>query len=139
MRLCDDVITVFNKRVDPESGGSAWKGTVIRGASWFATDAATVDTAKGGLVAANKCVIRIPEDADTDGKAYVDPPGYAGAEDVCGLWTLADGDVVVKGEAYGEDWNPASLTKGFADCVKVLGVTDNRRASQARHWKVVGT
>ncbi|MBQ6346461.1 MAG: hypothetical protein IJI71_02760 [Clostridia bacterium] len=139
MKLCNDTVTVFNARVDPDEGGNVWVPTVITGASWWATDASTVDASKGGLVAANKATIRIPVDADTGGKAYADPVSYANAEDVSGLWTLKGGDIVVKAAVEGEDWTPARLKKEYADCVVILGVTDNRRAPNASHWRITGT
>ena len=139
MKLCNDTITVFNARVDPDAGGNVWTPTVITGASWYMTDASTVDAAKGGLVAANKATIRIPEGADTGGKAYADPIAYRDAEDVSGLWTLQNGDIIVKGSVTGADWTPARLKKAYAECVTVLSVTDNRRAPNAPHWRVTGT
>lgn len=139
MKLCNDTITVFNARVDPDAGGNVWTPTIITGASWYMTDASTVDAAKGGLVAANKATIRIPEGANAGGKAYADPVSYASAEDVSGLWTLKGGDIVVKAAMEGSDWTPARLKAAYAECVTVLGVTDNRRAPNAPHWRVTGT
>ena len=139
MKLCSDTITVFNARVDPDVGGNVWIPTVIIGAGWHLTDASTVDASKGGLVAANKATIRIPVDADFGGKAYADPVSYASADDVSGLWTLKGGDIVVKGEVTGDDWTPAKLKAAYAECVTVLGVTDNRRAPHAAHWRVTAT
>ena len=140
MKLCNDTITVFNARVDPDVGGNVWAPTVITGASWYLTDASTVDASKGGLVAANKATVRIPEGADAGGKAYADPITYANAEDVSGLWTLQNGDVIVKGDASATvNPTPAKLKAAYADCVTVLGVTDNRRAPNAPHWRVTGT
>ena len=139
MKLCNDTITVFNSRVDPDAGGNVWVPTVITGAGWYMTDASTVDASKGGLVAANKATIRIPEDANTGGKTYADPIAYRDAEDVSGLWTLQNGDIIVKGSATGADWTPARLKKAYAECVTVLSVTDNRRAPNAPHWRVTGT
>ena len=139
MKLCNDTITVFNARVDPEVGGNVWIPTVIAGASWYLTDAATVDASKGGLVAANKATIRIPVDADTGGKAYADPVSYAKAEDVSGLWTLKGGDIIVRAALEGTDWTPAELKATYSECVTVLAVTDNRRAPNAKHWRVTGT
>ena len=139
MKLCNDTITVFNARVDPDVGGNVWIPTVIAGASWYLTDAATVDASKGGLVAANKATIRIPVEANTGGKAYADPVSYASAEDASGLWTLKGGDIVVKGEVTGGDWTPAKLKAAYAECVTVLAVTDNRRAPNAKHWRITGT
>jgi len=125
--------------VDPDVGGIVWAGTVITGASWWATDASTVDASKGGLVAANKATIRIPVDAGTGGKQYTAPVSYASAEDVSGLWTLKGGDIVMKGKATGTDWTPAKLKKDYADCVVILGVTDNRRAPNGKHWRITAT
>ena len=139
MKLCNDTITVFNARVDPETGGNVWLPTVITSAGWYLSDAATVDASKGGLVAANKATIRIPVEADTGGKAYADPVSYASAEDVSGLWTLKGGVIVVKGEVEGSDWTPARLKAAYAECVTVLAVTDNRRAPHAPHWRVTAT
>jgi len=139
VKLCNDTITVFNARVDPEVGGNVWVPTVITGVSWFATDASTVDAGKGGLVAANKATIRIPVEANAGGKQYTDPVSYASAEDVSGMWTLKGGDIVVKGEVAGADWTPAGLKAAYADCVTVLGVTDNRRTQRAPHWRITGT
>lgn len=139
MKLCNDTITVFNARVDPDEGGNVWVPTVITGVSWYATDASTVDASKGGLVAANKAIIRIPLDADTGGKQYTDPVSYASAEDVSRLWTLKGGNIVVKTAVEGSDWTPAKLKKAYADCVVILGVTDNRRAPRAPHWRITGT
>ena len=139
MKLCNDTITVFNARVDPDVGGNVWIPTVITGAGWYLTDASTVDASKGGLVAANKATIRIPVDADTGGKAYADPVSYASAEDVSGLWTLKGGDIVVKAAVTGDDWTPARLKAAYAECVTVLSVTDNRRAPNGKHWRITAT
>jgi hypothetical protein len=139
VKLCNDVITVFNARVDPDVGGNVWTPTVITGVSWYATDASTVDASKGGLVAANKATIRIPIEADTGGSAYTDPVSYANAEDVSALWTLKGGDIVVKAAVNGADWTPAKLKAAYADCAVILGITDNRRAPNAPHWRITGT
>ena len=140
MKLCNDVITVFNAHVDQDAGGNVWTPTVVTGASWYLTDASTVDASKGGLVAANKATIRIPEDAGTGGKTWADPVTYRNAQSVSGLWTLQAGDIIVKGDASATtDPTPAKLKKAYADCVTVLGVTDNRRAPNAPHWKVTAT
>ena len=139
MKLCNDTITVFNARVDPDVGGNVWIPTVIAGASWYLTDASTVDASKGGLVAANKATIRIPVDANAGGKAYADPVSYAKAEDVSGLWTLKGGALIVRAALEGTDWTPAELKATCADCVVILGVTDNRRAPNGKHWRITAT
>ena len=152
MKLCNDTITVFNARVDPGTGERVWNGTVISGASWYMTDVSTVDTSKGGLAAANKATIRIPAPAGTP-KAYADQIAYRAAQSVANLWTLQQGDIIVHAdvplvittEQWGFIittpivWTPAKLQKEYSECVTVLGVTDNRRAPNAPHWRVTGT
>ena len=136
VKLCNDVITVFNARVDPGTRGDVWVPTVIRGASWFAAKAARVDASRGGLAAAGACVIRIPVEADAGGKEYAAPARYR--EDPAGRWTLRGGDVIARGAVPDGDWSPAALRAAGFECVTVTGVTDNRRGTRGKHWRVEG-
>ena len=133
--MCTDTVTVFNKRSDA-NGGFVYRPTVLRGVSWCDKSAASVD-AKGGLIAANCIVVRIPEDVNADGKTYADPLAYRCALDASGLWTLQKGDVIVKGEATGDNWKPARLKQIYSGYMDVLSINDNRRGL-APHFKVVG-
>ena len=71
MQLCNDTITLYNRRFDPDEDCDVYERTVIRGVHWFNSEATTVDST--GLKAANKVTIRIPTDADFGGKAYLPP------------------------------------------------------------------
>lgn len=134
VKLCNETITVFNRRWNDDLGDDVYYPTTITGASWYATQAQTVDP-KGGLVMANKVVIRIPKGA---APGYLDPIAYKAAESPAGAWTLDGGTIIIKGEATGTSWTPTALKAAFVDCMTVLGVTDNRRAPNAPHFKVVG-
>lgn len=134
MNQCNDVITVFNAKLNRDTGNDVYIATVITGVSWFSEIVSNVDSS--GLKAANKFTIRIPTDAKFGDKAYADPLQYAASEDVSGLFTLRNGDIIVHGAAYEPDPRPATLHKNY-EAFTVLGVTDNRRA-HAPHWKVVG-
>ena len=138
MRLCNDTITVFNARYDSENDRDVYHATVIVGVSWYDEIASTVDSS--GLKAADKYTIRIPQDADFGGKTYVDPITYAQAgSDPVQVFTLKSGDIIVKGAVTaGANVRPADLQKQYAEAATVLAVTDNRRAPNAPHWKVVG-
>lgn len=139
MKLCNETITVFNLRYDDELGDDILIPTTITGASWFGTAAEIVDPERG-LKEASKIIIRIPQrSADACGKVYVDPLTWQNAEPVTGLWTLQGGDIIVKGSAEGDGWTQKRLAETFAGFCKVLSVTDNRRAPNGKHWKVVGT
>ncbi len=136
MRLCNDSITVFNARYDPALDRDVYVVTVIAGVSWYDEIASTVD--QSGLRAADRYTIRIPVDADFGGKAYVDPVGYTSA-DPSVTFTLRNGDIIVRGAvSAGVDPRPADLQKAYTETATILGVTDNRRAPHAPHWKVVG-
>jgi hypothetical protein len=133
MQLCNETITVFNARLDAETGFDVYIPTVINGVSWHCELASTVDSS--GLKAANKFTIRIPANADCSGKTYAPATEYAGAASE-NCFTIRNGDIVIKGEAA-ETLRPAALLKQY-EGFTILGVSDNRRG-QAPHWKVVGS
>lgn len=136
MQLCNDTITVFNKRLDTEKGWDVFVPTVIRGVSWYGDVA--VNVGDKGLNAADKFIIRIPVDADFDGKTYVDPIAYRDEPIISGLFTLSNGDLVVKAEITDSSLTPAEIKENYPDVCVILGVTDNRRAPKAPHWRVTG-
>ena len=136
MKLCNETVTIFNKRVDSTTGAYMYYPTVISGVSWFCEIASVVDGT--GIHAANRYTIRIPIDANFRNAKYVDAIAYREADDVDGLFTLAQGDVIVRA-AVELNMSLAQLQSNYAECCTILGVTDNRRAPNAPHFKVVGS
>lgn len=132
MKLCNETITVYNARLDREQDATVYVPTVIRGASWYGTAKSTVDS--NGLKAASQYTVRIPADADTEGKSYTGTDEYKAADDVSVLFTLNEGDFIVKG-AFSEVLTLPPRNTAF---ITILAVTDNRRAPNAPHWKVTG-
>ena len=137
MKLCNDTVTVFNKKLNIEKGWDIYIPTVIEGVSWYCEIASAVDDK--GLHAANRFTIRIPVDAEFGGKTYVDPIAYANETIISGVWTLSNGDIIVKASIPDGEMTPAQLHENYPNCCTILGVTDNRRAPNAPHWKVVGS
>jgi hypothetical protein len=135
MKECNEVITLFNAKFESTADSDTYQRTVISGASWFGTVKSSVD--KTGLNAANQFTIRIPVDADTEGKAYIDVQGYTEAEDVSALFTLNEGDIIVRGVADA-GLRPAEIRKQYAEVITILAITDSSKRSNAPHWKVVG-
>lgn len=135
MNQCTETITLFNTRVNRDSGYDEYVPTVIRGVSWFCEIASTVDTS--GLKAANKFTIRIPTDAYFSKKKYVPPVEYAGS-DPKKTFTIKQGDIIVHATEK-SSLTPAQLQQKYGEIVTVLGVTDNRSRPNAKHWKVVGS
>ena len=135
MKQCNDTITVFNVRFDDTFGYDMYTPSVIKGVSWYSHVESNVTN--DGLKAANKVTIRIPIDADFDGKEYVEPAGYTEA-DAEKFFTLRQGDFIVQAEER-EALTPAQARDKYGAIVTILGVTDNRRAPNAKHWRVVGS
>ena len=136
MKLCTDTITVFNRRINTETRMEEYVPTVIKGVSWYGRLRSSVGDK--GLNTANEFTVRIPVDADFDGKSYIAPKSYREETIVSGVFTLANDDIVVKG-AVEAGANPATIIETCSDCFRILGVTDNRRAPNAPHFKVVGS
>ena len=136
MKLCNEIITVFNKKLDPDKGWDTYNATVIKKVSWYSHIVSAVDST--GLHAANEFIVRIPMDADFGGKVYVDPITYENEAMTAGIFTLANGDIVVKG-MVDETLTPAQLKEQNYEYCTILGVTDNRRAPNAPHFRVVGS
>ena len=134
MRECTQTITVFNARMDAETGYDTYHPTILRGVSWHSAVASNVT--QSGLIAANKITIRIPEDADFSGKAYCKPEEYSAA-DPGAMFTLKQGDIIVHAEETAQ-LNPTQLREKYGEVVTILGVTDSRHRPRAKHWKVVG-
>lgn len=135
MRRCNDTITVFNAKLDRALGSDKYHPTVISGVSWYFHTLTNVGNS--GLQAANQLTLRIPVDADFGG-AYVPPAEYAAMEDPAGVFTLKAGDIVVRGRVTETGLSPCDLQSRGYEMATILGVTDNRQAPYAPHWRVVG-
>lgn len=137
MRLCNETITVINAKYDQSTGYDTYNPTIINGVSWFCEIASNVESS--GLKAADKFTIRIPEDANFNGKTYLDPITYAQSGDPSKNFTLKNGDIIVRAAVSGGSITPSGLKQLYTDVVTILGVTNNMRAPKGKHWKVVGT
>ena len=139
MQQCSETITVINRKLNATTGLDDWTPTVITGASWFSKLVASVTQA--GLKAADTVTVRIPTDADTQSKSYMEPKAYEAAKDVSGAWTLAHGDIIVRGAVtvrQGESLKPADITRAYDECMTIISSTNNTRRPHGAHWKVVG-
>lgn len=136
MRLCNETITVICSSLDEETGYDVYTPVVISGCSWFAQVVTSVDAQSklGGLKAATKVSIRIPEEAEVeDDREYVRPENYT---DPATQWTLKVGDIVVRGAVRSTS---LSDIRAHTEHCTILGSVDNRRAPHAPHWRVTGS
>lgn len=98
-------VTVYHKEWDPEKGVDIYKGTVLKGVSFFSKVETSVTT--DGLTAASEAVMRIP--------------GEVIPEDL----TLVNGDLVCEGELQTEGMRPGSLKDLCPYVYTVVGITRN--------------
>lgn len=111
MQLTDTTMTLFASAIERSTGNVCYSAEVYHNVSWFEETVTGLDS-DGGLKSASKITIRIPRTAS----AFPGRPG----------------DLVAKGS-----WPTLDAAVGCT--ATILGVTDNRRASHAPHWKVVAT
>lgn len=137
MKLCTETITVINSHLDQDTGDITLYPAVISGVHVFEDLAATVDPTTG-LKAASKVTVRIPLEAEANGKTYADPKAYQDS-DPDGLFTLQAGDLLIRGTETATGLTAAQLQQKHGRLFTVLGVTDSTKAPRAKHWKVVAT
>lgn len=137
MQQANETITVINRKLNQETGLDEWTPTIITGASWYSKQIASVTQA--GLRSADTASVRIPVGADTQGRTYMTPTAYKAAESISGAFTLARGDLIVRGAvASMQDLTPAKIAETYEDSFTIISVVDNTRRPRGQHWKVVG-
>ena len=135
--------TLYNGYV--ASGAQKYQRTVLSAVEWENTKASNV--LRSGLLAADSAVIYVPLAL---GANYVDPKPWAALTVKTGKWTLAVGDVIVKGtvtdEIHDAIVSPPSaaftltnLKAKYDDVVTIKSVdTFDMGSASMRHWKVSG-
>ena len=139
MQQAVETITVINRKFNPTTGLDEWNPTIITGASWYGKQIASVTQA--GLKSADTASVRIPVDADTQGRTYMTPKEYKAAESVSEAYTLAHGDLIVRGVVTaepGQSLTPAAVTEAHDETYTIISTPDNTRRPHGAHWKVVG-
>jgi hypothetical protein len=138
------VATVYNRYI--VSGAEHYQRTVIGNVAWFNTKASNV--LRSGLLAADSAVIYVPL---SNGANYIDPKPWTALTVKTGFWTLAVGDVIVKGlvtdEIHDAVVSPPSvaftmtnLKAAHDDVITIKSVdTFDMGSASLRHWKVSGS
>jgi hypothetical protein len=135
--------TLYNGYVS--GGAQKYQRTAIGLVAWFNTKASNV--LRSGLLAADSAVIYVPLALGAD---YFDPKPWTALTVKTGFWTLAVGDVIVKGlvtdEIHDAIVSPPSaaftltmLKAKYDDVVTIKSVdTFDMGSVSLRHWKVSG-
>lgn len=132
-------ITIFNQRYIKTERTEKFVPTVIRGVYLYFQKAVSGGSDRKR---SDSYTIRIPADADTDGKAYVGQKEYAAMDDetCAGYWTLQPGTLIVRGVVDLESATETELMKAFQDVITVANFLDNRSCGSkaVRHWRIGG-
>ena len=133
--ITNSVITVFNRL--KKDGIETLCPTVIKSASWH--DARSSNGGKYGD-SADSFSVRIPTDADTSGKVYIDPVSWRLEGEPTKHWTIQKDDIVIRGEVTDTIQNQAELSRRYVDMFRVTSWADNRvRGSRnMKHWRIGG-
>lgn len=133
-------ITIFNKRYVREERTEKFVATQIKGVSFYSRKG----TSSGNQDRNPKdaYTIRIPDTADTSGKAYAEQMEYSCMDDEIfpGYWTIQRGDIIVRGLSELEEATETELKQSYPDVITVTNFTDNRgRCSTCMmHWRIGG-
>lgn len=133
-------ITIFNKRYVREERTEKFVATQIRGVSFYSRKGTS--SGNQDRNAKDTYTIRVPDTADTSGKAYAEPMEYSGMDDekFLGYWTIQRGDIIVRGLSELEEATETELKQSYLDVITVTNFTDNRSRCSAcmMHWRIGG-
>lgn len=135
--ITNAAITIYNRR--RKGRESVLIPTVISEASWFYGRRAV----RGQFIDSDDSYqVRIPYDADTSGKTYVNPAQYAemADEEAAGYWTIQIDDIVLKGEYSSQVTDERELRELTDDLFVVNTFADNtiRGSDAVKHWRIGG-
>ena len=127
-------ITIYNCRLDEETRREAYYPTVIRGVSYH--ESIGESGSPKNRSEASGYEIRIPLNADTSGREYVDAGTYRGLSDASGYWTIQEDDLIRIGCYPG----PAVYLDELRDAkYMIIGnhADNTKRGSRfTRHWRI---
>lgn len=135
--ITNATLTLFNCRgVNKATARPVYFRTVIKNVNFY-TDQQTKIMDGGQIVSADLYKIRIPIDADTQGKQYIDAVAYKklSDEEAKNYWTIENGDLFGRGELEDFEKEAQFLKQQYTG--KVISYSDNRRG-RTPHWRVGG-
>lgn len=133
-------ITIFNRRYVKEDRTEKYVATRIKGVSFYGRRSSSSSGTE--MTTDDSYTVRIPWDADTEGKEYIEEIDYkAMTDEACsGYWTLQKGAFIVRGISDTDTMTEKELYEKFPDVVIITDYTDNRDrcSDMMKHWRVGG-
>lgn len=135
MRINAD-ITIFNKYIDASTRTEKFQRSQILAVAWESRKASNV-RATGGQMYADQATVYIPFGNGTN---YLDYVVWKALTVKTGKWTLAVGDIVVKGLVADEiqtGFTMTNLKAKYADVLTITSVdTMDSGSLNMRHWRI---
>lgn len=136
--ICNANITIVNRKRDDERH-EVLMPTIIKRVAWHSScNAAGGDSASSH----DALKVRIPIDADFGGKTYVPRVVYdaMSIEEAKSHWTLAERDIIVRGEMTEEEISQTKLAEQFPELFLINSYSDNTDlgTDRVKHWRVGG-
>lgn len=133
-------LTIYNKYININTEKVEYIKTYIYGVNFQVENLVAV-TDKG-LNGANIATFFIPMNSDFSGKSYKKPIQFNRSLDKSDIFTLKEGDIVVKGICSFEfsDGKPSEinvLKNNYDDVYSIISVETNEYGSEhMKHWKI---
>lgn len=128
-------ITVYNKYIDAATRSEKYQRSEVYDVVWQATKA--VSGSKSGLLASNVATVFIPF---SSGDGYLKPKEWQSQSNKSGLWTLQEGDIVVREIVTDEISSTFTITDLRAKYDYVVMITSvdamDQGSAYMRHWQV---
>lgn len=136
--ICNANITIVNRKRDSERH-EVLMPTIIKDVAWHSDCSAT----GGNSVSSHDTLkVRIPIDADFGEKTYVPRVVYDAMpiEEAKEHWTLAERDIIVRGEVTEGDVTQTKLAEQFPELFLINSYSDNTDlgTDTVKHWRVGG-
>lgn len=118
-------ITIYNRKLNPETRQYVWDRTVIQGVHWYTDQKVQILAGDKGISSADLYKIRIPEGSFPRG--YLPPQEYAALPfgERTKHWTVENGDLFVQGIVPDEIEKESELAKKHYVVGKVMSHSDN--------------
>lgn len=128
-------ITIYNKYIDAATRSEKYQRAEVYDVVWQATKA--VSGSKSGLLASNIATIFIPF---SSGDGFLNPREWQSQSNKSGLWTLQEGDVIVRGIVTDEITTGFTMTNLRVKYYDVVAITSvdamDQGSAYMRHWQV---
>lgn len=136
-------VVIFNGHIDKTEKREVFTPTVIKNASYL--ESLGSSHSGGASTESLSFKLRIPFDAQTQGRAFVNEETYKSLDDVSGNWTLRKGDYILATDGtFPDKLTLPELTalakEHHLKLIRIVEYADNtiRGTAAVKHWRIGG-